>query len=123
MRANTILLGLIGAAAMAMANAVAAQEQPATVPPPVEGDTLVVPAPTPTPAPAAAPAPASVSASTGPAPSVPARGSTMDGVKAKFGAPSQEGPPVGTPAITRWDYAGFAVFFENDKVLHTVISR
>jgi hypothetical protein len=47
----------------------------------------------------------------------------MEGVKAKFGSPVQEASPVGTPAITRWEYAGFVVFFENDKVLHTVIAR
>jgi hypothetical protein len=47
----------------------------------------------------------------------------MESVKQKFGAPLQEAPPVGTPAITRWDYSGFAVFFEKDKVLHTVIAR
>jgi hypothetical protein len=47
----------------------------------------------------------------------------METVKNKFGAPLQEAPPVGIPAITRWDYSGFAVFFENDKVLHTVIAR
>jgi hypothetical protein len=46
----------------------------------------------------------------------------MDSVKTKFGAPLQEVPPVGKPAITRWDYSGFAVFFENDKVLHTVLA-
>jgi hypothetical protein len=112
MRANTLLLSLIGAATVAIAAASAAQEQPATVPPPVASETAVVPAP----APAAASAPASVAA-------IPARGSTMDTVKSKFGAPLQEAPPVGIPAITRWDYSGFAVFFENDKVLHTVIAR
>jgi hypothetical protein len=47
----------------------------------------------------------------------------METVKSKFGAPLQEAPPVGIPAITRWDYSGFAVYFENDKVLHTVIAR
>jgi hypothetical protein len=107
---NYTLLAL-AAATLAVANLSAAQEQPAqsdTVPAPVAGDTLTVPAPT--------SIPASVTA-------VPARGTSMDGVKTKFGAPLQEGPPVGTPAITRWDYSGFAVFFENDKVLHTVIAR
>jgi hypothetical protein len=45
----------------------------------------------------------------------------MESVKAKFGAPLQEEPAVGTPPITRWDYAGYSVFFENDKVLHSVV--
>jgi hypothetical protein len=111
MRANTKLLGLIGTATLAMANVSAAQEQPAqpvTVPPPVATDAVAVPAST--------PVPASV-------PAIPARGATMEGVKAKFGAPSQEGQAVGTPPITRWEYPGYVVYFENDRVLHTVIAR
>jgi hypothetical protein len=50
----------------------------------------------------------------------PARGSTMDSVRAKFGTPSQEVPAVGKPPITRWEYPGYVVFFEYDRVLHTV---
>ena len=57
------------------------------------------------------------------APTHPARGSTMETVKAKFGAPTQEAPAVGRPPITRWEYPGYTVFFENDKVLHTVIAK
>jgi hypothetical protein len=50
----------------------------------------------------------------------PARGLTMDKVEAKFGAPSRRVPAVGEPPITRWEYPGFVVFFERDRVLHTV---
>ena len=57
------------------------------------------------------------------APATPARGSTMDDVRAKFGSPSQEVPAVGTPPITRWEYPGYIVFFEHDRVLHTVVVR
>jgi len=53
----------------------------------------------------------------------PSRGQTMESVKAKFGTPSQEGSSVGAPPISRWEYPGYVVFFENDKVLHTVIMR
>ena len=56
-------------------------------------------------------------------PTVPAPGATMDSVKAKFGAPTQEAPAVGKPPITRWEYPGYVVYFENDKVLHTVIVK
>jgi hypothetical protein len=52
---------------------------------------------------------------------LPKPGSTMQAVKEKFGSPSQEAPAVGIPPITRWDYPGYAVFFEHDRVLHTVI--
>ena len=50
----------------------------------------------------------------------PARGSTMKSVEAKFGAPQARHDTVGKPPITRWDYAGFSVFFEHDRVIHSV---
>ena len=56
-------------------------------------------------------------------PEVPSRGASMEAVRAKFGAPSQESPAVGQPPITRWDYPSYSVFFENDKVLHTVVAK
>lgn len=67
--------------------------------------------------------PPPVSTATASAPLTPARGSSMVDVKAKFGAPSQEMPSVGQPPITRWEYPGYVVFFENDRVLHTVLVR
>ena len=51
----------------------------------------------------------------------PARGMTMHAVEAKFGAPQQRHPAVGQPPISRWDYHGFTVFFENDRVIHAVV--
>ncbi|MBC7982928.1 MAG: hypothetical protein H7Y02_03645 [Candidatus Obscuribacterales bacterium] len=53
----------------------------------------------------------------------PTRGSTMDAVRSKFGTPTQEVAPVGAPPISRWDYPGYAVFFEHDRVLHTVVMK
>ncbi|HVN99821.1 MAG TPA: hypothetical protein VMT49_07260 [Steroidobacteraceae bacterium] len=50
----------------------------------------------------------------------PARGLTMAAVEAKFGAPQTRYPAVGKPAITRWDYAGFSVFFEGERVIDAV---
>ena len=50
----------------------------------------------------------------------PKRGVTMSQVEAKFGAPVARHPTVGAPPITRWDYAGFAVFFEHDRVIDAV---
>jgi len=52
---------------------------------------------------------------------VPPPGSTMTTVEASLGAPTQRHGPVGDPPITRWDYPGLAVFFEYDKVLHSVV--
>lgn len=50
----------------------------------------------------------------------PARGATMQSVESKFGAPLNKHAAVGKPPITRWDYAGFSVFFENDRVITAV---
>ncbi len=50
---------------------------------------------------------------------------SMDKVEAKYGAPSRRVPAVGggttaQPPITRWEYPGFVVYFENSLVVHTV---
>ena len=50
----------------------------------------------------------------------PKRGSTMTEVEKHFGAPVEKHATVGQPPITRWDYAGFSVFFEHDRVIHSV---
>ncbi len=50
----------------------------------------------------------------------PARGMRMSTVEARFGAPQNRHAAVGEPPITRWDYAGYAVFFEHDRVIHAV---
>jgi len=53
----------------------------------------------------------------------PRRGTTMASVEAQFGAPSERVPAVGEPPITRWEYPGFTVVFEHDRVLHSVVRR
>ena len=35
---------------------------------------------------------------------------------------SNRHPTVGQPPITRWDYNGFAVFFEHDRVIDAVVT-
>jgi hypothetical protein len=50
----------------------------------------------------------------------PTRGMRMSTVEARFGAPQNRHPAVGEPPITRWDYPGFSVFFEHDRVIHSV---
>jgi hypothetical protein len=52
----------------------------------------------------------------------PKRGVTMSQVEAKFGAPVTKHDAVGQPPITRWDYAGFSVFFEHDRVIDSVVT-
>jgi len=56
---------------------------------------------------------------------VPKRGLTMGEVEKKFGAPTSRHPTVGggsahQPPITRWDYNGFSVFFEHNRVIDSV---
>lgn len=58
----------------------------------------------------------------------PSRGATMDQVRARFGAPSEELAPVGGdkpqhPPITRWVYPGFIVYFERARVIDSVAQR
>ncbi len=50
----------------------------------------------------------------------PAPGMLMKSVEKRFGAPTNRHPTVGKPPITRWDYPGFSVFFEGDRVIHSV---
>lgn len=52
----------------------------------------------------------------------PKRGATMTDVEKHFGAPVNRHPTVGVPPITRWDYNGFSVFFEHDRVIHSVVT-
>ena len=50
----------------------------------------------------------------------PTRGMTQEAVEASYGAPQDARAPIGDPPITRWEYANFVVFFEYDKVIHSV---
>jgi hypothetical protein len=67
------------------------------------------------------------SADTGSSVETPARGASMEQVRQQFGAPVTEHPTVSAnggphqPPITRWDYNGFSVFFERDRVIHSVV--
>lgn len=53
----------------------------------------------------------------------PTRGMTMAAVEARHGAPSTRTPAVGEPPIARWEYPGFTVYFEFDRVIHSVEQR
>jgi hypothetical protein len=50
----------------------------------------------------------------------PHSGLNMAKVEAAFGAPARRVEAVGQPPISRWEYPGFIVYFEHDKVIHTV---
>ena len=56
---------------------------------------------------------------------MPNKGSSMANVMENFGKPLAQHKPAGGesprhPAITRWDYDGFSVFFEHGKVIDSV---
>jgi len=53
----------------------------------------------------------------------PTRGMTQESVEATYGSPESRQSAVGEPPIARWDYDGFVVFFEYDRVIHAVTKR
>lgn len=53
-------------------------------------------------------------------PSMPDRGSTKASVRERLGEPNRKVPAVGEPPISRWVYDAFTVYFEHDRVLHSV---
>lgn len=61
---------------------------------------------------------------------LPARGQTMAQVESRFGAPQRRhaavagpGDAAHNPPITRWDYAGFSVYFEHSHVVNAVLAK
>jgi hypothetical protein len=93
-----------GGAAAALLVALSAPALPALAQEPA-GDTLAVPA---------------AESTTPAAAERPTRGMRMSQVEARYGAPATRHSAVGSPPITRWDYPGFVVFFEQDFVVHAV---
>lgn len=59
--------------------------------------------------------------------SLPARGMSMAQVEQRFGAPLERldargGDRPQHPTINRWRYDSFIVYFERDRVIHSVIN-
>lgn len=48
---------------------------------------------------------------------------TMAQVEQKFGQPQKKLPAVGNPPITRWIYKNYVVYFERNRVIHSVVIR
>lgn len=53
----------------------------------------------------------------------PNRYMTETEVETRFGDPVMKSTPVGEPAIKYWEYDNYYVYFENDRVLHTVLRK
>lgn len=61
---------------------------------------------------------------------MPARGTTMRQVEARFGAPQHKHAPIAgpnnrkhNPPITRWVYPEFSVYFEHSHVIDAVANK
>jgi len=54
---------------------------------------------------------------------MPHNGQKMEVVEAQYGAPLKRVSPVGEPPISRWVYADFTVYFEENLVLHSVVHK
>jgi outer membrane protein assembly factor BamE (lipoprotein component of BamABCDE complex) len=54
---------------------------------------------------------------------MPQHGLGKNTVTQRFGEPSKRYTAVGQPPITRWDYPGFSVYFEYDRVIDSVRQR
>ena len=112
------------AVAPAAATAPATASAATTAAPAPASAATATPAAAPAPEPAATPAAAETAA---PAPAamgtvqMPVRGMDMANVEHIFGTPLQKQDAVGKPPITRWVYTDYVVYFEYNKVLHTVM--
>lgn len=51
---------------------------------------------------------------------LPQRGQSQTSVLNRYGEPVRRHASVGQPPITRWDYPGFAVYFEYSHVINSV---
>ena len=53
--------------------------------------------------------------------STPQTGMSQASVRATWGTPQEIRGPVGQPPISQWHYPDFIVYFERDRVLHSVL--
>lgn len=53
----------------------------------------------------------------------PRNGLTMAEVESRYGTPMETRATVGQPPITQWIYEVYVVYFEHDRVMHSVTQR
>ena len=53
----------------------------------------------------------------------PNTGTTKSNVASHFGQPKESSSSVGEPPISRWEYDQFYVYFEHDRVIHSVLKK
>ncbi|WP_100639669.1 hypothetical protein [Marinobacter salexigens] len=54
--------------------------------------------------------------------SMPRTGMTQASVRASWGQPDSIKGPIGQPPISQWHYGKFVVYFEGDRVIHSVLT-
>ena len=52
--------------------------------------------------------------------SKPEAGQTKDQVVQKYGMPLSKAAEIGSPPISKWHYPAYTVYFEFNRVIHTV---
>ena len=52
---------------------------------------------------------------------LPKKGLTMEQVESEHGAAKVKHHAAGKPPITRWEYENYVVYFEGDRVIHSVL--
>lgn len=55
--------------------------------------------------------------------SFPGKGMSQAAVRASWGTPMEIEGPVGQPPISQWHYQNFVVYFETNRVIHTVLKN
>lgn len=54
---------------------------------------------------------------------LPRNGLSESSVRNRWGAPQSITGPVGEPPIFQWHYQDFVVYFEDNRVIHSVLSN
>jgi hypothetical protein len=54
---------------------------------------------------------------------LPRNGLSESSVENRWGQPQSVTSPVGEPPISQWQYENFIVFFEGDRVIHSVLRQ
>ena len=53
----------------------------------------------------------------------PSNGMSKADVESRYGAPENRKAAVGEPPISIWKYRNYSVYFEYDRVIHTVLHK
>lgn len=54
---------------------------------------------------------------------MPSMGMTQASVQSAWGQPDSIDTAVGQPPISQWHYGKFVVYFEKNRVIHSVLTR